>query len=111
MIWHKQNIQINQLPDHMRAEIVGIYHEDGDQNTHHSSIELSITDNDTNTTINYIIYSHIAKTMTRQSPNPDEILDRYKGMIDKYTNLYSSIDYDLINFKKFKSYTQETPSV
>lgn len=90
--------------------MVGIYHEEGD-NIHHSSIELSIIDETHGISTNYIIYSHQAKTITRQTPTAEDIYDKYKSMMDRYTKLYNSIDYDMINFKKFRSYTQESPSV
>ena len=106
--WFKDSLKIPLLPDDTTAEIIGLYNSDTDH-THHTSIELSIIDPEK--TINYIIYSHQIKTISKQKPTIDEISDRYKDMILKYHATYSDIDYNLINFKKFKSYSPEASSL
>ena len=108
MIWRKEKMNMPIIPDNHSVEMIGIYYEEG-SNVHHTSIEISVTNQ--TTTTNYVIYSHQAKTLTQQEPSAEDINNRYKAMFDKYYNLYNNMDYDLINFKKFRSYTPEAPSL
>ena len=108
MIWRREKMSMPIIPDNTTVELLGIYHDEG-TNSHHTSIELSV--HNTEGTTNYVIYSHQAKTMTQQVPSAEDINNRYEAMFEKYYHLYNGIDFDLINFKKFRSYTQESPSL
>jgi hypothetical protein len=83
----------------MTAKIIGL-NDSEDPKVHNSKIILAITDSEGNT-IDYIVYSHVVKTISTASPTAEEIYDRYQIMVSKYIKTYSSIKFGLINFKKF----------
>jgi hypothetical protein len=97
--WFSQEIEIPLMPFGMSAKIIGL-NDSEDPKTHNSKIILAITDTEGNT-IEYIVYSHIVRTISTSSPTAEEIYDRYQLMLSKYIKTYSSIKFGLINFKKF----------
>lgn len=106
--WYQQTLQIPMTPDNTVVDIV-CYYDNELENVHNISIELSVTNSDG--VINYIIYSHVAKTIAKQDPSIEDIYNRYSTMLNKYINLYNGINFDLINFNKFKKYSPEAPSL
>lgn len=97
--WFSQDIDIPLMPYGMGAKIIGL-NDSEDPKIHNSKIILAITDTEGNT-IEYIVYSHVVRTISTSSPTAEEIYDRYQLMVSKYLKTYSSIKFSLINFKKF----------
>ena len=96
--WFTQEIEIPLMPYGMSAKIIGL-NDSEDPKIHNSKIILAITDTEGNT-IEYVVYSHVVRTISSSSPTAEEIYDRYQLMISKYIKTYSGIKFDLINFKR-----------
>jgi hypothetical protein len=98
--WFSQDIEIPLIPTGMSAKIIGL-NDSEDPKIHNSKIILEITDTEGNA-IDYVVYSHVVRTISTAYPTAEEIYDRYQIMVSKYIKTYSSIKFGLINFKKFK---------